>query len=100
MRIDCIEVCIGRDNVDVIRLQQRALIYLLYGKANVLLQQLREMTLMIRQKMNHHYVSQAAIGGDIIEKCSEGRQPAGGSPEADDGRFGLGWGRFQRNLLD
>src|SRR5215469_4845033 len=91
MGVDRVEIGIGRNDISVIALEERRLGDLLDGKSDVRLQQLREVTLMVGRKMNHHNEREAAILGYVFEKYLERRQSPRGRSDPYDGRFRFRW---------
>jgi hypothetical protein len=72
MGIDCVQIRIGRNDVNMVPLESRCVAYLLNRKAHMRLQQLREVALMVGRKMNYHHEREAAVRRYVFEKYLEG----------------------------
>ena len=89
MRVDRAQVAVGRDDVNVVRLQQRVLADLLNGKRDVRLQQLRHVALVVGRKMNHDHKRQAAIGGHVLKNVLSAASPPAEAPIPTTAGFGF-----------
>ena len=101
MRINCAQIGVLRDYVDIVGQQRDCLGYLPYRNGNVRLQEIREMALVFWRQMHHDHKRQQQCG----EQYRGRAQRLGGwrrNPDPDDDQYqnyhdhhdGVGWDRF------
>src|SRR5262249_35965701 len=82
--VDGIEVGIGRNHVDVVRLQRSGLHHLTHRHLRVRLQRLHEVALVLGRKMHYHHTRKTRFRGHATEEGAQRFQAAGGCADTDD----------------
>ena len=75
----------------MIRFEKSGVAHLLDRKPCVRLQQFREVTLMIRRKVNNHDEGETAVRRYVLEKCLERRESPGRCADSNNGRLWFRW---------
>jgi len=90
MAVDGRQIAAGRDDVDVVRLDEQVPGDLLHRHADEGLQQVREHARLLRHQVDHHHVSQTAVPRGAGEELLQRIKTAGRGADADDRRLRIG----------
>ena len=87
VRVNGAQVGVGRDHVDVVRLDPNRFSHLLHRKADAGLKKVGHQALVLRRKVNHDNKGQPAVRRDVPKQLLERGQASGGRANADNRRL-------------